>query len=293
MMKRKMVISLITSLAMALSLLLIGCGGSGTESSGSADSGTAGSGTASQSGASAEMTTVTPGVLTVGSDCDYPPFIEMDGEQPLGFEYELLSALADEMDLELVYLPPQNFDTILAAVAAGTKMDVGCSSFTINDERKEMADFTTPYFDSNQAVVALTGSAYTNAMSFNGKTLGAQSGTTGADWVRENLTDEGTVLKEYNQASEMMAALVAGDIEGAFYDEPAAAEWVTTLYTNTRIVESIPTGEQYGIVVSKDNPGLLKALNAAMTTIKENGTFDKIFAKYFPELQAPTLKDAS
>lgn len=285
--RRKKILGLATSLIMVMSLLLIGCGG-GTDGSQPADSGTDSSG-AAETG----FTTVTPGALTVGSDCDYPPFIEMDGEQPVGYEYDLLEAVAEEMGLELVYLAPQNFDTILASVAAGTKMDLGCSSITINDERRQLVDFSLPYFDSNQSVVALEDSGHSSAMDFNGLTVGAQSGTTGADWVRENLVDSGTVLKEYNQASEMMAALVAGDIQGAFYDEPAAMQWVTTLYTNTRIVESIPTGEQYGFAISKDNPELLAAVNEALLVLKDNGTFDEIFLRYFPDLTPPVVVTAN
>ncbi|MDR1358125.1 MAG: ABC transporter substrate-binding protein [Coriobacteriales bacterium] len=283
--KSKTILSLITGLVLAMSLLLVGCGGGG----GATNNAAADSGSGAAAPAATELRTVTPGVLTVGSDCDYPPFIEMNGEQPQGFEFDLLTAITAEMGYELEYLPPQNFDTLLASVASETKMDLGCSSFTINDERKKLIDFCTPYFDSNQAVVALIDAPYTNAMDFNGKVVGAQSGTTGADWVRENLTDSGTTLKEYNQTSEVMAALVAGDIEGAFYDEPVAAEWASTLYTNTHIVESIPTGEQYGFAVSKGNPELLQAINDTLVIIKQNGTFDRIFAEYFPDLTPPTL----
>jgi polar amino acid transport system substrate-binding protein len=271
------VLSLITALILAMSLVLVGCNGNNGGNGNNSDNG------------DAPVKTITAGVLTVGSDCDYPPFIELDGDQPAGYEFELLNAIGDEIGLTVEYLAPQNFDTILASVASGTKMDVGVSSFTINDERKQLVNFTTPYFDSNQAVVAMKTAPYTKAMDFNGLTVGAQSGTTGADWVRENLTNAGTVLKEYNQASELMAALNAGDIQGAFFDEPVAAEYVAKLYTDSQIVESIPTGEQYGISVSKDNPELLDAINKAMVTIKKNGTFDKIFLKYFPELTPPSL----
>jgi polar amino acid transport system substrate-binding protein len=281
---KKKFISLAASLILAMSLVLVGCGGDGGNPAPPANSGTGDSGASGP-----EIKLVTQGVLTVGSDCDYPPFIGMDGEQPQGFEYDLLTEVARELGYELEYLAPQNFDTLLASLASESKMDLACSSLTINDERLELIDFTTPYFDSNQAVVALAASPYASAMDFNGKTVGAQSGTTGADWVRENLKDEGTVLKEYNQTSEVMAALVAGDIEGAFYDEPVAAEWVTTLYTNTHVVESIPTGEQYGIAVSKGNPALKEAVNQALKTLKQNGTFDRIFAQYFSDLVPPSL----
>jgi ABC-type amino acid transport substrate-binding protein len=135
----------------------------------------------------ADLRLITPGVLTIGSDCDYPPFISMEGENPVGFEYELMQAVGAKLGLEIVYLSPQNFDTIIASVAAATKMDIGVSSFTINDERLELVDFCIPYTDSNQAVVALKTKGYTSAEDLRGLKVAAQSGTTGSDWVRENL----------------------------------------------------------------------------------------------------------
>ncbi|MDR1015030.1 MAG: transporter substrate-binding domain-containing protein [Coriobacteriales bacterium] len=135
----------------------------------------------------ADLHLVTPGVLTVGSDCDYPPFIAMEGETPVGFEYELMQEVGAKLGLEVVYLSPQNFSSIVASVAAATKMDIGVSSFTINDERLELVDFCIPYFDSNQAVVALKSKGYTSAEDLRGKKVASQSGTTGSDWVRENL----------------------------------------------------------------------------------------------------------
>ncbi|MDR3315687.1 MAG: transporter substrate-binding domain-containing protein [Coriobacteriales bacterium] len=131
--------------------------------------------------------TVTAGTLTVGSDCDYPPFIYMEGETPAGFEYEILQLVGEKLGLKIEYLAPQAFDSILASVSAGTKMDIGVSSFTINDVRLETVDFCVPYFDSNQAVVALKSKGYTSVEDLRGKKVAAQSGTTGADWVRENL----------------------------------------------------------------------------------------------------------
>jgi ABC-type amino acid transport substrate-binding protein len=135
----------------------------------------------------ADLKLITPGVLTIGSDCDYPPFIAMEGENPVGFEYELMQAVGAKLGLEIVYLSPQNFNTIIASVAAATKMDIGVSSFTINDERLELVDFCIPYTDSNQAVVALKSKGYTSAEDLRGMKVAAQSGTTGSDWVRENL----------------------------------------------------------------------------------------------------------
>jgi polar amino acid transport system substrate-binding protein len=269
----KKVLVAITCVIMALSVTLVGCGSPAATPS-----------------ATPEVKLVKDGVLTVGSDCDYPPFIEMQGANPAGFEYEMMEAVAKELNLKLEYLAPQNFDSILASVASGTKMDVGVSSLTITDERKELIDFCIPYFDSNQACVALKSKNFTSPMDLNGKTVGAQSGTTGADWVNENLKDPGTTLKEYNQTSEALAAMMAGDIEAVFYDEPVAKLQITTTYTEAEIVQVIATGEQYGIAVAKTNTALREEINKALQALKANGTFDTIFSKYFPDdIKPPKL----
>ncbi|MDR3136573.1 MAG: ABC transporter substrate-binding protein [Coriobacteriales bacterium] len=269
-------LALIVGVIVAMSLALTGCDSTSTskENTQPSDDG---------------LKLIAPGILTIGSDCDYPPFIELAGDQPAGFELEMMQAIGEHLGLEIEYLPPQNFDTILASVASGVVMDLGVSSFTITNERKELIDFCTPYFDSNQAVVALKSKGYASALDLDGKVVGAQSGTTGADWVNENLRDPGTTLKEYNQTSEALAAMMAGDIEAVFFDEPVAAEQVATTYTDAEIVESIATGEQYGIAVSKDNPTLKDKINEALRAIKSNGSFDRIFTKYFPDLDPPTL----
>ncbi|MDR2957892.1 MAG: ABC transporter substrate-binding protein, partial [Coriobacteriales bacterium] len=178
---------------------------------------------------------VTEGTLTVGSDCDYPPFIWMDGDKPVGFEVELMEAVAKDMGLKLVYLPPQNFDTLITAVQGGGKMDLAVSSVTINDERKESVNFCIPYFDSNQAVVTTKTSSYTSVDNLAGKVVGAQTGTTGEAWAIENIP--GATVKGFNQTSEGLAALRAGAIEALFFDEPVASEQVNGAYSDCKIIQ--------------------------------------------------------
>ena len=79
----------------------------------------------------------------------------MDGDTCTGYEVELMEAIAAKMGLECVWLPPTKFDTIIPLIKQGGKADVGASSFTITDERKEEVDFTNAYLDSNQGVATL------------------------------------------------------------------------------------------------------------------------------------------
>jgi len=222
-------------------------------------------------------------VLTIGSVCDYPPFIILEGDKPVGFEYDLMEAIAQEMGLTLEYLPPQNFDTLLASVAGGAKMDLAVSSLTITDERKLTVDFCLSYFDSNQACVIRSDSAYTSAKDLEGKVVGAQAGTTGKDWADEHL--QGITMKPFNQTSEGLVALQAGEIEALFFDAPIAEFQIANNYPDMKIVEVIPTGEQYGFAVSKDNPALKEKINDTLLKLVANGSYEKIFKKYFPNLE--------
>jgi polar amino acid transport system substrate-binding protein len=254
------------ALVLALSMALVGCGGG------------AGFG---------ELKLVKEGTLTVGSDCDYPPFISLEGDKPVGFEYELMQAIADDMGLTLEYLPPQNFDTLVTSVQGGGKMDIAVSSLTINDERKKSINFCNPYFDSNQACVTLASATYANVNELEGKTVGAQSGTTGEAWANENIP--GITMKVYNQTSEGLAALQTGDIEALFFDAPIAEYQLQTNYRDMKIVEVIPTGEQYGFGISKENAALEEQVNASLKKLLDDGTYERVFKKYFPNLN-PSIK---
>ena len=53
---------------------------------------------------------------------------------------------------------------------------------------------------------------------------------------------------------------------------------VSNSFTGMEIIKEVPTGEQFGIAVSKDNPKLTQAINDAITTIKDSGTYDKLYA---------------
>jgi len=262
---RKLV-STVIPLILVLGLCLVGCGPKAVDTS--------------------KLGLIEEGKLIIGSDCDYPPFVYMEGKNPAGFEVELMQAIADDLGLELVYLPPQNFDTLLTSVAGGGQMDLAVSSLTINDERKELVNFCRPYFNSNQAVVTRANSPYTKVEDLAGLSIGAQSGTTGEAWAIENLPT--ATVKSYNQTSEGLAALRAGEIEALFFDEPVATEQVSTNFTDCQIIQVIPTGEQYGFAVSKDNPALEQAINDSLQRLINNGTYAQIFSKYFDF--DPTIK---
>lgn len=242
-----------------------------------------GSSSAASSSSAAETTEeimlVNPGKLTIAASLDFPPFENLEGEEAVGFEVDLMKALAEKMGVEAEYLPSTKFDTIIPMITAGGKADVGVSGFTVTEDRKKEIDFTEVIMDSNQGIVVMKDSGYTNVDQLAGKKIGAQSGTTGYDWAVENI--EGAEVIPFDEMTAVFAALQSGQIDAIASDLPVVQYYVKNAYTDMEIIEEIPTGEQYAIVVSKDNPALTQALNDAIAEVKADGTYDEIYEKWF------------
>ena len=219
------------------------------------------------------------GKLIVGSDCDYPPFTYLDGEKAAGFEFEILTAICDVVGLECEYHSPLKFDTLCALVATGGTVDVAVSAITIDPEREDTVDFTDPYFDSNQSVTVLKDSGYASVDDLEGKNIAVQSGTTGEAWAKENIS--GATVTAFDEAPAALAALQAGKADAVVIDLPVAVELLESSYDTCEIIEAVPTGEQYGIAVSKENPGLTELLNIGLKAIQDDGTYQEIYDKYF------------
>lgn len=266
--KRFLLIGL--AVVLMLSAFVVGCGG---------DDDAVDNGSANESADG--FSTITSGVLTIGSDCDYPPFIELDADgNPAGLEYDMMLAIGEELGLEIKYLPPQNFDGLIAQIEAGGKMDVGVSSFTITPERSEIVDFSVPYFVDgvNQAITVPADSDITSREDFDGKKVGVQAGTTGGDWAEENLT--GAEIVPFTNITDAFNAMMAGKVDGCVNDLPAAEGLIEKSFSDIKVLESAPTAEEYGIAVSKSNPELTAAINKAIKKLIDSGKMDEITAKW-------------
>ena len=270
---KKLHVLIISALAACLAvfccLAIVGCSGSSEEPAADASA--------------EEMVLINDGVLTVGTSPDYPPFEYLDNGEYVGFDMEMAKALADEMGLEVQFVTIQ-FDGIIPAVAAGGQCDVGISGFSYDPERAEQIDFTDAYYVDNQAVVAMNDSGITEenaaeAINSADITIAAQSGSTGESYAKEHFPN--ATITPYGNATDCFAAMQAGQADAVAINYAVANEMVTTSYTDASIVIADATGEEYMMVVSKDNPALTIALNAALAELQANGTIDELAAKYF------------
>lgn len=227
--------------------------------------------------------TITPGVLTVGSDVAYPPF-EFEDEKTqeiVGFDVDLIKEIGKRIGLE-VKIQPAAFDTIIQALNA-KKFDCVVSAMTITEERLEQVNFSDPYIDSDQSVAVKKGSQIKSLEDLNGKIVGVQRGTTGELKAQELKEKYGIKeIKSYDDTLMAFEDLKAGRVDAVVNDYPVTA-YLVKKDPVFEIVAKIPTGEKYGIAVRKDSEELLKAINKALAEIKEDGTYDRIYKKWFGE----------
>ena len=265
--------SFLAGTGLAAASMLAACGGSTTTDG-------AGSAAATTAAVADDYALVTEGKLTVISELGFAPFEYLEGEEVVGFDYDMSVALAEKLGLEAEWLPNQAFDTLVPTIKQGGKADVAIAGITITDERLAEIDFSDPYLDSNQAIVVKAGSGETSeTLNDASKTVACQSGTTGDDWIAENLPEATRVPLADVTAAEM--GVSTGSYDAFVIDLPVASNDITNSFTDLEVAEEIPTGEQYGIVISKDNPNLTTAINDALAEMVADGTMADIKTKWF------------
>lgn len=237
-------------------------------------------GTTSSSDSS--YTLVTKGYLTVVAELGFQPFEYFEGNSttPVGFDVDLITEIAKRLNLEVTYLPNQKFDTLVPTIKQGGKADVAIAGITITDERSQEVDFTTSYLDSNQSLVVKSGSTETEqTLNDASKKVVVQTGTSGEDWAKENLPK--ATIVSVDDVAAAMAGVQTGLYDAMVIDLPVASNLISTSYSDLTIAKEIPTGEQYGIVVSKDNPALTEAINKVLADMEKDGTMTALKTKWF------------
>jgi polar amino acid transport system substrate-binding protein len=227
------------------------------------------------------------GKLTVCTHLPYEPFQYNKGGEIVGFDVDLMDLVADDLGLEqdIVNTP---FETIETGQAMATgKCDIAAAGMTITEERDKVIDFSDPYFNATQALLAKKGAGYDSLESLEGKTLGVQIGTTGQEYANDN-APEGVELKVFEDLALLLEAVKNGSIDAAINDNTVLIGYAEQ-NPDTEMTVEFDTGEQYGFGVAEgENADLLDAVNKAFADAHEDGTYEKLFKKYFPTLDVPT-----
>jgi len=138
-----------------------------------------------------------------GIDANFPPFAFVDQSgKPDGFDVKALDWIAKEMGFKVVH-KPMDWDGIVVSLTS-KKIDMIASGMSINEKRKQVVNFTTPYWKIAQVLVGPKDSKLTAEQILSGgNKVGVQRGTTEANWIRKNLIKKGKdfELVEYDSGA--------------------------------------------------------------------------------------------
>ena len=220
------------------------------------------------------------GVITVGTNAEYPPFefVNEDGDVA-GFDVDLVTAIAEEAGFEVEFVNTR-WDGIFVALQSG-EFDAVSSAATITDEREEIIDFSNPYFNAGQMIAVREADAksMTTPEDLAGRRVGVQNGTTG-DILASDIA--GVEVVRYDEITLAFQALANGDIDAIINDAPVSADIITNNPEMDLVLVGEPlTDEFYGIAVNPERPELLDAINTALDAVIQNGTYAEIYDTWF------------
>jgi polar amino acid transport system substrate-binding protein len=256
---------------------------------------------ASASGASCDKATLetkTPGKLVIATGQPaYEPWVKNDApESGEGFEAAVAYAAAEKLGFDPadVQWTRTTFDV---AIAPGAKdFDWNLQQFSITEDREKAVDFSSSYYDVNQAIVSYKGSPIADAKSvadLESAKLGAAVGSTSLDAAQGLATGEEVAV--FNDNAAAVSALKNEQIDGLVVDLPTAFYLVAAELDEGVIVGQLPAAEgattdQFGILLPNNSP-LTQCTTQAVDQLRADGTLDTLEATWLgSDAGAPSLQ---
>ncbi len=251
-----------------LAASLVACGGSQSASSTSSDSTTKeASGT----------------VYKIVTDTTFAPFeyAEADGTY-VGIDVDLLAAVAEDQGFQYE-LNPVGFDAALQNVQAG-QADGVIAGMSITDERKEVFDFSEPYYDSTVCAAAAK-EDIKSLDDLKGKNVAVKNGTMSQSWAQSIADKYGFTMTTFADSATMYQDVMAGNSAACFEDTPVMSYAISTGSVKLNIIGEADASSEfatpYGFAVAKgSNAELLEKFNKGLANIKSSGKYDEIVNKY-------------
>jgi polar amino acid transport system substrate-binding protein len=217
-------------------------------------------------------------VLRVGTDATFPPMEYVDNGKRTGFDIELVETLAKAMGKQVEWVDI-DFKGLIPGLIS-KRFDMAVSAIYITDERKKVVDFTDSYYAGGLvAMVKDNNTSIKKLADLDGKKVSVQVGTKSVGYLTEKHPKVQRIEVEKNQ--EMFNLVDIGRADAAVTGKPAAFQYVRTR-GGMRVLEEQLTTEEYGMAIRKDTPELTKAVNAALTKVKADGTYAALIKKWFP-----------
>lgn len=219
--------------------------------------------------------------IRFATEASYPPFEYVDANNKIvGFDVDLANALCKEIDANCTFTN-QAFDSLIPGLKF-RRFDAVMAGMDITPEREKQVLFTHPYYDNSAIFVGQAGK-YTDIAALKGKKVGVQNGTTHQKFITDKHPEITTA--PYDSYQNAKLDLQNGRIDAVFGDTAVVNEWLKDNPKLSAIGGKVTDKDYFGtglsIAVRQGNTKLQSELNTALEKVKENGTYQAIYDKWF------------
>lgn len=218
----------------------------------------------------------------------FPPFNYLDANNKLqGFDIDIANAICKVGQLECQFVV-EKWDDMIPDLVAG-KYDAIISSMSMSDERRQKVAFTERYYNSPSVFIVRKDSPIKDVSpeALTGKNLGVTSSTAQQSFAQHLYPQTHETV--FRSSPELYKGLSDGSVDIILEDKLAIYDWIANTkagscceFRGPDLVDATYFGDGSGIAVRLDDSKRLSRLNAALQSIKADGTYDMINAKYFP-----------
>lgn len=236
-------------------------------------------GTAPEAGGKLDAVTAA-GKVVMGCSADFPPyeFYDLGSDSFAGFDISLAKEIAADMGVELE-IKDFPFDSLIGAMTAG-EIDMILSGMNANEDRKKSVDFSTEYFSGEQAVLVRADQvdSYKVPEDFNGKKVGAQSGSLQEEFAAEQLATIGAEMHVVQKIPDLIMELKTSGIDGLVLDKPIAEAFMRQ-HSDLAMCEVPIKGDDSGfaVAVPQNEQAFLDAINSTLARLGDEGKLDSYF----------------
>ena len=195
----------------------------------------------------------------------------------VGFDIDLANAIGEKLGRK-VEIKTMGFDALIPALKSG-QIDLIASAMSATEERKKQVDFTDPYYIGGSVIVVRKDNADIRGWDdITGKTVAVQAGSKPADFAEK----QGALLKQFDANYQCLQELQVGASEAAALDKAVALYYISKGgLSDLKVVGEPKKLAGSAMAINKGNEKELKEINAALQAMKKDGTYTKLYQKWF------------
>lgn len=229
-----------------------------------------------------------PDTLRIGTDPTYAPFESKTPEgKVVGFDIDLTNALCERMKTRCVIVESP-FDALIPSLKA-KKIDAIVAAMNITPARLQQISFTDRLYSTRARLVAAKGTTIEPKVdALRGKNVGVLQGSIQEAYANKYWRPEGVNVISYQSQNDVYSDLTATRLDAAFQDEVAGSHGFLKQdagkgydFAGPAVTDPQIFGEGVGMGLRKEDVELQKAINEAFQSLRADGTYQKIVARYF------------